>query len=34
VLASVGFKHDPSQVQRAMRRDGPFKGVAEHVFKR
>jgi FkbM family methyltransferase len=34
VLTSAGFKHDPSQVQRAMRRDGPFKGVAEHVFKR
>jgi hypothetical protein len=33
-LAACGFKVDPAQVQRAMRRDGPFKGVAEHVFRR
>jgi len=28
------FKHDPAQVERAMRKDGVFKGVTEHVFKR
>jgi FkbM family methyltransferase len=33
-LNAMGFRHDPSQVQRAMRQDGDFKGVAEHVFKR
>jgi FkbM family methyltransferase len=33
-LNALGFKHDPVQVQRAMRQDGPFKGVAEHVFTR
>ncbi len=33
-LTSLGFKCDPGQVQRAMRPDGPFKGVAEHVFTR
>jgi len=34
VLTDMGFKYDADQVYRAMRRDGPFKGVAEHVFKR
>jgi hypothetical protein len=33
-LNSMGFKHDPAQVQRAERKQGPFKGVAEHVFRR
>lgn len=33
-LTAVGFKVDPDQVRRAMRADGPFKGVAEHVFRR
>jgi len=33
-LDGLGFRHDPAQVERAMRRDGPFKGVAEHVFTR
>jgi len=33
-LNELGFRHDPAQVDRAMRRDGEFKGVAEHVFKR
>jgi hypothetical protein len=33
-LSQLGFKHDPDQVRRAMRKDGPFKGVAEHVFTR
>ena len=30
----LGFRHDPAQVERSMRRDGSFKGVAEHVFTR
>ena len=33
-LTNLGFKTDPDQVQRAMRTEGPFKGIAEHVFKR
>ena len=33
-LNNLGFRHDPEQVRRAMRNEGPFKGVAEHVFKR
>ena len=33
-LTDLGFKYDPVQVHRAMRNDGAFKGVAEHVFKR
>lgn len=33
-LNQLGFRHDPVQVQQAMRKDGPFKGVAEHVFRR
>jgi FkbM family methyltransferase len=33
-LTDHGFKYNPEQVFRAMRKDGPFKGVAEHVFRR
>ena len=33
-LGALGFKYDAAQVDRAMRKDGPFKGVAEHVFRR
>jgi FkbM family methyltransferase len=33
-LDGLGFRYDPTQVERAMRREGPFKGVAEHVFTR
>ena len=33
-LNEMGFEHDPVQVQRAMRKEGQFKGVAEHIFKR
>jgi FkbM family methyltransferase len=33
-LVDLGFKCDPVQVHRAMRKDGRFKGVAEHVFRR
>lgn len=33
-VAALGFKADAGQIDRAMRKDGPFKGVAEHVFRR
>jgi len=33
-LTDLGFRYDPEQVHRAMRKDGAFEGVAEHVFKR
>lgn len=33
-LNGMGLMHDPAQVRRAERKDGPFKGVAEHVFRR
>lgn len=33
-LNSIGLQHDLSQVKRAERKDGFFKGVAEYVFRR
>lgn len=33
-LAAAGFVYDDAQVRGSMRTDGPFKGVAEHVFTR
>lgn len=33
-LNAMGLMHDPAQVQRAERKAGVFKGVAEHVFRR
>ena len=33
-LNRLGFVHDPAQVARAERKDGPFKGCAEYVFQR
>jgi FkbM family methyltransferase len=33
-LNELGFRHDESQVQRAERKAGTFKGVAEYVFRR
>lgn len=33
-LAAAGFRWDPQQVARSTRKDGPFAGVAEHVFER
>jgi len=33
-LEKLGFRYEAAQVQRAERKDGPFKGVAEYVFKR
>ncbi len=33
-LNAMGFMHDSAQVKRAERKEGFFKGVAEHVFRR
>jgi len=33
-LQSLGFRYDPAQVAAAERKAGPFKGVAEYVFRR
>ena len=33
-LNAMGLMHDRAQVQRAERKEGAFKGVAEHVFRR
>lgn len=33
-LNALGYVHDPAQVKRAERKDGPFKGCAEYVFHR
>ena len=33
-LTDLGFRYDPGQVNTAMRKEGPFKGVAEYVFRR
>ena len=33
-LVRFGFHFDPAQVARAERKDGPFKGVAEYLFRR
>jgi FkbM family methyltransferase len=33
-LNAMGLMHDRAQVQRAERKSGAFKGVAEHVFRR
>jgi FkbM family methyltransferase len=33
-LKRLGFRHDPAQVARAERKEGPFKGCAEYVFRR
>lgn len=32
-LNALGFRHDPAQVARAERKQGPFKGCAEYVFR-
>lgn len=31
-LCDLGFSYDQTQVERAMRKDGTFKGVAEYIF--
>ena len=33
-LEGLGFRLDPAQVERAERKSGAFKGMAEHVFRR
>lgn len=33
-LEVLGFKYSPDQVARAVRKSGPFQGVAEYVFRR
>jgi hypothetical protein len=33
-LAAQGFEWDPAQVHSAARAAGPFRGVAEHIFRR
>jgi FkbM family methyltransferase len=33
-LNEMGFRHDPAQVERAARKEGAFKGIAEHIFRR
>ena len=33
-LRACGYRHDPAQVERAVRKSGTFKGCAEYVFER
>jgi FkbM family methyltransferase len=33
-LQALGFRYDPAQVERAERKSGTFKGVAEYVLRR
>jgi hypothetical protein len=33
-LGGLGFRHDPGQVERSVRKEGYFKGCAEYVFTR
>ena len=33
-LNGLGFRHDPAQVERSVRKEGYFKGCAEYVFTR
>ena len=33
-MNALGYGYDPAQVARVERRQGPFKGCAEYVFKR
>lgn len=33
-LANLGYEYDPTQVAASTRKEGPFKGVAEYVFRR
>ena len=34
ILQKLGFKYSKKQVLKAMRKEGPFKGVANHIFSR
>lgn len=33
-IGELGYEYDPKQVEGSTRKDGPFKGVAEYVFRR
>ena len=33
-LQACGYRHDPAQVERVVRKSGAFKGCAEYVFER
>ena len=33
-LGKFGFEYDPEQVEGSRRKEGPFKGLAEYVFRR
>jgi hypothetical protein len=33
-LHACGYRHEPAQVERVVRRSGAFKGCAEYVFER
>ena len=33
-LRDLGFTYDEAQVAAAARKEGAFKGVAEHIFRR
>lgn len=33
-LSRLGFRFDPGQVERVLRREGPFQGCAEFIFER
>lgn len=33
-LAESGFVYDPAQVEKSIRKDGPFKGCAEYLFSK
>jgi FkbM family methyltransferase len=34
LMLELGFDYDPQQVERAQRKEGPFQGVGNYVFKR
>lgn len=34
LLNALGFYYDTNQVNRALRKEGPFKGIGEYVFRR
>jgi hypothetical protein len=33
-MQALGFKYSDAQVAQAQRREGPFKGVGNYVFRR
>jgi hypothetical protein len=34
ILQNLGFKFSQDQVDQATRKEGPFKGMSEYVFRR